>query len=279
MNIYSESTCLINIENVSVRYGNKTIIRDIGSTNIPFNVMDVHREGINQGQIVALLGRSGRGKSTFFKCLAGLIQPSAGQIKIPTGKPDQYTAVTEGDVGFVQQFYPLSRNQHVFDMLKDAAKQGKHPSNTINDLIHNYLENWGLMPQKYLYANQLSGGQKQRVAIIEQLLCSHHFIILDEPFSGLDVVNIEDVKESIHKLTQQNEMNTVVFSTHQIEIAASLADSIYVMGYEYDNQNNAIDGGTILSHYDLKKMGIAWSEFSQQHYELTQKIKHDMMRS
>jgi ABC-type multidrug transport system ATPase subunit len=279
MNIYSESSCLIQIENVSVTYGAKTIIRNMGTANIPFNIMDVHRAGINQGQIVALLGRSGRGKSTFFKCLSGLIQPSTGHIKIPSNNTGQYTPVTEGDVGFVQQFYPLSRNQTVCDMLKDAAKQGKHTGRAATDLINKYIEDWGLVPQKHLYTNQLSGGQKQRVAIIEQLLCSHHFIILDEPFSGLDVVNIEDVKESIHKLTQQNEMNTVIFSTHQIEIATALADSIYVMGYEYDAQNNPIDGGTILSHYDLKKMGIAWSEFSQQHYELTQKIKAEMMKS
>jgi ABC-type multidrug transport system ATPase subunit len=278
MNIYSETKCLINIENIGVAYGKKVIIRDIGNEKIPFKVMDVHREGMEQGQVIALLGRSGRGKSTFFKCLAGLITPTTGNIKIPA-LDNSFKTVKEGDVGFVQQFYPLSRNQTTFQMLRDAAKQGKYNNTEAEKLINDYLENWGLMPQKHLYPNQLSGGQKQRVAIIEQLLCSHHFIILDEPFSGLDVVNIEDVKESIKKLTLQNETNTVVFSTHQIEIATALADSIYLLGYENDNDGSPLDGGTLLAHYDLKKMGIAWKEYNEEHFKLTKNIKEAMMKS
>jgi ABC-type multidrug transport system ATPase subunit len=277
---YTIAEPLIVVEDLSVAYNTKVIIRNIGNANMPFVITDVKRENIEQGQITAVLGRSGRGKSTFFKALSGIVPPSQGNIKIPNqNTAGTYRNVQEGDMGFVQQIYPLSRNQTVIEMLQDAAKQGGASASQTKNIIEDYLKDWGLQEQKNLSPNQLSGGQRQRVAIIEQLLCDHSFMIFDEPFSGLDVCNIEDVKESFHKINTANEKNTIIFSTHDIEIAVELADQIYIMGYERNERNEYLPGGTIVGSYDLKQMGLAWKNFGADHLDLVAKIKQQMALS
>lgn len=272
---YTLTEDLLLVENVSVKYGNKTIIRNIGSSQIPFIIKDIKRENIQQGQTVAVLGRSGRGKSTFFKVLTGIINPTTGSIKIPDLKSsNNFINVKEGNVGYVQQNFPLSRNQSVYEMLTDAAIQAGIPVSDRKNIIESYLANWELTEQKNLVPNQLSGGQKQRVAIIEQLLCSHYFIVLDEPFSGLDVCNIDDVKESFKKVMQAHEINTIIFSTHDIDLAVELADEIYIIGYE-KNTNGAFEpGGTIVGYYDLKKLNLAWKDYGAEHKDLVAMIKN-----
>jgi ABC-type multidrug transport system ATPase subunit len=270
---YTLAEDLLVVENVSVVYGGRTIIRDIGTTQIPFVIKDVQRANIEQGQTVAVLGRSGRGKSTFFKAITGIVQPVTGSIKIPDTKQKNFRAVKEGDVGFVQQNFPLSRNQTVLQMLQNAAAQGQIAVNERGPIIDNHIENWGLKAQRNLATNQLSGGQKQRVAIIEQLLCSHHYVVFDEPFSGLDVCNIEDVCDSFKKITTSNEINTIIFSTHDIDLAVALADQIYIIGYEQNTKGEFIEGGTVVGYYDLKKLNLAWQEFGSGQRDLVDMIK------
>jgi ABC-type multidrug transport system ATPase subunit len=271
---YTLAEDLLVVENLTVAYGNKVIIRDIGTAQIPFVIKDIQRANMQQGQTVAVLGRSGRGKSTFFKTITGIVQPSTGSIKIPDYKQQgNFRAVKEGDVGFVQQNFPLSRNQTIFQMLQNAAAQGQIAVAERNSIIDSHIENWGLKEQRNLAPNQLSGGQKQRVAIIEQLLCSHHFMVFDEPFSGLDVCNIEDVRDSFRKITTSNEINTIIFSTHDIDLAVELADQIYIIGYEQNTSGQFIPGGTLVGYYDLKKLNLAWQDFNSGHRDLVDMIK------
>lgn len=270
---FSRLEALITLTNVSKSYGDKLIIRDIGKDE-PVVIHNITRPNLFQGQTVAIIGESGSGKTTLFKLIAGIIQPTIGNIKVPSkGKVAEYVDIKAGDVGLVQQTYPLSRNQKVKDMLYDASKQGCIPKDEQEARIDEYLNGWGLWNQRFLAPNRLSGGQRQRVAIIEQLLCSHHYIIFDEPFSGLDVKNIEDVKNSFQRITTSDEVNTIIFSTHDIHLAVELADSIYVMGYQKDDKGNRIPGGTIVKKYDLKESGLAWdTEYTPAHNELAQEI-------
>ncbi len=271
---YTLAEDLLVVENLTVAYGNKVIIRDIGTAQIPFVIKDIQRENMQQGQTVAVLGRSGRGKSTFFKAITGIVQPNTGSIKIPDTKQQGYfRIVKEGDVGFVQQNFPLSRNQTIYQMLQNAAAQGQIAVGERNTIIDHHIESWGLKEQRNLAPNQLSGGQKQRVAIIEQLLCSHHFMVFDEPFSGLDICNIEDVRDSFRKITAINEINTIIFSTHDIDLAVELADQIYIIGYEQNTSGQFVPGGTLVGYYDLKKLNLAWQDFSAGHKELVDMIK------
>jgi polar amino acid transport system ATP-binding protein len=141
-------------------------------------------------------------------------------------------------------------------------------------LIKEYLTDWGLMEHKDKYSGELSGGQRQRTAIIEQMLTSKHFMILDEPFSGLDVGNIEKVKESFGRILSADEYNTIIFSTHDIRLAVELADSIYIVGFP---EGETVS--TIVKHYDLKAMGLAWEPYGNGHRQVVTEIKELLLKS
>jgi ABC-type uncharacterized transport system ATPase subunit len=102
--------------------------------------------------------------------------------------------------------------------------------------------------------------------------------VLDEPFSGLDVGNIEEVKKSFELLSSTSEYNTVIFSTHDIELAIELAQIIYVIGHPTLNGVKQ-SYGTVVAKYDLRDMGIAWTDYSEEHIALVKEIVHQMMIS
>lgn len=281
MTEYQQSGTILHVEDLSVVYGNKTIIK-----NISFEEKDTIRSGRVQGQIIAFLGRSGRGKSTLFRVLAGLEKPTTGKVLIPDfSKPikdDLQPAklVSEGDVGMVDQRYTLFRHKTVYEALNFALRKEKITAKEKQDKIMGYLGDWGLEKVKNHYPNQLSGGQRQRTAILEQLLSSGYYMILDEPFSGLDIGNVLNVKKSFQLINESHELNTILFSTHDINLAVELADSIHIIGYP-KLQNGELDHtGTLICNFDLKQMGLAWHDgLTPRHIELIREIENVMLCS
>lgn len=274
---YKELNTILCLDKVELGYGEgadyKPVLKDVNLIE-----KDVVREGSVTGQIIAVVGRSGRGKSTLFKALTGLVKPKQGQVLITNLSSDNPTdakLVTEGEVGFVDQKYTLFRHKTVEQTFKYALRNSSLSESNKQDLIKQYLETWGLTPHKDKYPNELSGGQRQRTAIIEQLLCSGTFMVLDEPFSGLDVGNIRDVKNAFNLISSQNELNTIIFSTHDLRLAVELADSIYVIGHP----EGVEDYSTIVKHFDLKKLGLAWQSYSLEHENLVKQIDSVMMKS
>lgn len=268
---------LLYVENLSVAYDDIVIIKDINLVE-----KDVVRDGKNcTGQIVAFVGRSGRGKSTFFKALTGLVPTNSGKILIrdfQNNEPNAAKSVNEGDIGFVDQKYTLFRHKTVTEALKFSLRKTTLSNTEKDEKIKKYLKEWGLDNCADKYPNELSGGQRQRTAIIEQLFSSDQFIVLDEPFSGLDVGNIEEVKKSFELLGNSSEFNTVIFSTHDIELAIELAQTIYVIGHP--TVNGKIQSyGTIVAKYDLREMGLSWKEYCDDHQKLSKEIIHQMMIS
>jgi len=272
---YTELETLLYVKDIEVGYDdNKTILK-----NINFIEKNIVREGHNStGQVIAFIARSGRGKSTLFKALTGLLKPKTGQILITdftTQSTDDAKLLEEGDVGFVDQKYTLFRHKTIKQICEYALRKSTLTKAEKDGLIIEYLNTWGLFEHKDKYPNELSGGQRQRTAIIEQMLTSKHFMILDEPFSGLDIGNIEKVKESFQKISDSDEFNTIIFSTHDIRLAVELADSIYVMGFP----EGITDYSTILKHYDLKAMGLAWEPYGDGHRKVVADIKDLVLKS
>ena len=103
-------------------------------------------------------------------------------------------------------------------------------------------------------------------------------MVLDEPFSGLDVGNIEDVKNAFKLITKSHEYNTIIYSTHDIELAVELADSIYVIGYP-EVEGKKMTYGSIVKHFDMKEIGLAWKEFGLGHLDIVKQIKTIMLQS
>jgi ABC-type nitrate/sulfonate/bicarbonate transport system ATPase subunit len=278
---YQEKETILHVKDLSIAYNGRVIIENINleEKNI---VLD---NGKVQGQTIAFLGRSGRGKSTFFRALTGLEKPTTGVVLIPDYSKEISNGlqpakkVQEGDVGFVNQKYSLFRHKTVYQALMYALRNSTLSNIEKDEKIMHYLTSWGLEKSKDQYPNELSGGQRQRTAILEQLLNSGFYMVLDEPFSGLDVGNVMSVKAAFNLVSESHELNTIIFSTHDIELAVELADSIYILGFPMIN-NELTNSGTILRNYDLKKMGIAWlNELTIDHLELIKEIKSLMLAS
>jgi ABC-type nitrate/sulfonate/bicarbonate transport system ATPase subunit len=277
---YEQKETILHVENVGVVYDGKAILN-----NINFEEKNVVRPGLNQGQTIAFLGRSGRGKSTLFRTLTGLESPTTGRVLIPDYKKPVENGfqpakiVGEGDVGFVNQKYTLFRHKTIYEALMYAIRRAPLSKNEKKDKVMSYMADWGLDTCKDQHPVFLSGGQRQRTAILEQVLSSGFYIVLDEPFSGLDIGNIMSVKKTFQLITQSNELNTIIFSTHDIELAVELADSIHVIGYDKHDRENP-EAGTIIKNFDLKKMGLAWNDhLTKDHLQLVNEIREILLAS
>ena len=274
MTQYKELDTILYLDKVSIGYDEKPILKDVSI--IEKNVVRDGHE--STGQVIAFIGRSGRGKSTLFKALTGLIKPTSGQILITDLRTTDNTdakIVEEGDMGFVDQKYTLFRHKTVEDICHYAMRKSTKTKAEKEEIITKYLQEWGLDEHRKKFSCELSGGQRQRTAIIEQILSSKHFMIFDEPFSGLDVGNIEKVKESFNRIQNDNEYNTIIFSTHDIKLAIELADSIYIIGFP----EGTTDYSTVVKHYDLKAMGLAWTEYNDSHRAVYNDIRDLLLRS
>ena len=274
MQQYKELDTILYVDKLCVGYGNKQILKDVSL--IEKNVV---RDGHDStGQVIAFIGRSGRGKSTLFKALTGLLTPTSGQVLITnltTDSKDDAKNVIEGDIGFVDQKYTLFRHETIEQICMYALRKSKLTKPEKKELIDKYLNEWGLAEHRNKYSCELSGGQRQRTAIIEQMLTNKHFMILDEPFSGLDVGNIEKCKQSFERIKAADEYNTIMFSTHDIKLAIEMADSIYILGFpEGETQYS-----TIVKHFDLKAMGLAWTEYNDAHRAVYKEIYELLLRS
>jgi polar amino acid transport system ATP-binding protein len=276
---YKAEETILYVDKLSVGYKDKNgkdkqILRDVTIVE-----KDIVRDGHEStGQTIAFIGRSGRGKSTLFKALTGLLKPTSGQVLITdfkTADKSDAKEVSEGDIGFVDQKYTIFRHKTVYQICQYALRKSTLTKPEKEALIKEYLTDWGLMEHKDKYSGELSGGQRQRTAIIEQMLTSKHFMILDEPFSGLDVGNIEKVKESFGRILSADEYNTIIFSTHDIRLAVELADSIYIVGFP----EGVTDYSTIVKHYDLKAMGLAWEPYGNGHRQIVTEIKELLLKS
>jgi polar amino acid transport system ATP-binding protein/sulfate transport system ATP-binding protein len=240
---------LLDIQGVSITRGGVPVLRDVNA-----QIRDVVRPGMQQGQIVGLLGPSGVGKTTLFKILAGLLKPDAGTVKIGAeGRPAE-----PGLVGVVAQNYILFEHRSVLGNLVIAARQAGMSAADAKAASMKYLERFALAEHAGKYPIQLSGGQRQRIAIAQQLLCSEHYLVMDEPFSGLDVMQQENVQKLVQEVSAGDEESTVIIVTHDVSAAVAVSDTIWLMGRERDAEGKVIPGARILEEIDLLARDLCW---------------------
>ena len=245
---YSSNEPLLTLSNVCVNYALPIL------KNVTFQITDLQRPGLTQGQKVALLAPSGTGKTQLFKRIAGLEPPSSGEIHVG---PKQ-VPVKPGLVGMVPQNYLLFDHKTIMQSLQTAAKMREKDSKKATTAILELLAEFGLEDKQRSYPYELSGGQRQRVSIAEQLLSSDHFLLMDEPFSGLDIISKKKVCDTIDRVAARNELNTIIFSTHDIESAVMIADHILILGRDRDQNNHPIPGAYIKYSIDLIERNLAW---------------------
>jgi polar amino acid transport system ATP-binding protein/sulfate transport system ATP-binding protein len=246
---YTRGGVLLDLQGVTVTRGGVPVLRDLTA-----QVHDLVRPGMHQGQIVGLLGPSGVGKTTMFHVLAGLLKPDSGTVRIG----DKGVPAQPGLVGVVAQNYVLFEHRSVLGNLVIAARQAGMSAVAAKEASMKYLERFGLAAHADKYPLQLSGGQRQRIAIAQQLLCSELYLVMDEPFSGLDVIQQENVQKLILEVSQTHEHNTIIVVTHDVSAAVAVADTIWLMGRDRDAAGNIIPGARIVDTIDLIEKGLAW---------------------
>ena len=258
MTPYNKKETLLRASNVSLCYGDKCILRDID-----FSIRDIVRPGLQQGQVVSLVGRSGIGKTQLFRVLSGLQKPSSGTITIHERKPAEVGGgaievwrdrpVQPGDMGVIfQNYYQFGwrtvRQSLLLAARKNAALAGKE-----EDAIRDYATRFDIGDVLGRYPSQLSGGQQQRVSIIQQLLKGSDFLLLDEPFSGLDICVLEKVTELLLQVSLSDELKTLIIVSHDIATTVAISDTVFILGRTADGE-----GSTLVREIDLIERGLAW---------------------
>lgn len=256
---------ILQAENISLRFGEKQILRDIN-----FCVHDLVRPNIRQGQVVSLVGRSGIGKTQLFKIISGLLAPTTGVVKLNT----DLHPVKAGQVGVVPQSYILFNHRTVQNNLRIGLEHSRQivSEKEKDELIREYAEHFGLRDHLKKFPMQLSGGQRQRVSIIQQVLTGNKFILLDEPFSGLDILMVDKVVEVLLRISTLHEHNTLIIVSHDIENSMAISDTAFILA----NQPG-LEGATITEKLDLVELDLAWNpgiKHDQRFHELVSEMKY-----
>lgn len=186
---------------------------------------------IHSGELIALLGPSGSGKTTLLRLIAGLDEPSTGQIFFG-GEDASHRSVQQRNVGFVFQHYALFRHmtvaQNIAFGLKVRPSATRPSRDAIRRRVGELLDMVQLSGLEKRYPNQLSGGQRQRVALARAMAIEPKILLLDEPFGALDAKVRKELRRWLREFHDRTG-HTTVFVTHDQEEALELADRVVVM--------------------------------------------------
>ncbi|MGG7047530.1 MULTISPECIES: amino acid ABC transporter ATP-binding protein [unclassified Campylobacter] len=209
---------MIEIRNLCKNYGDLQVLKDISVD-------------IKQGEIIAIIGPSGGGKSTFLRCINRLEEPSSGHIKINgediVSKDVDINKIRQ-KISMVFQHFNLFANKNVMQNLTLAPiKSGVFSKDEAEKKAEELLKSVGLSDKKLAFPHKLSGGQKQRIAIARSLAMNPDAILFDEPTSALDPEMIGEVLDIMKDVAARG--LTMLVVTHEMGFARNVASRIFFM--------------------------------------------------
>lgn len=208
----------INLSSSSLvkKYGKRTVVNDV-SINV------------SQGEIVGLLGPNGAGKTTTFYMITGLIRPTKGKVFLDsreiTGLP-MYRRARLG-IGYLPQEASIFRKMTVEDNLTAIAETLKISKSERKERVDSLLEELNITHIRKNLGYNLSGGERRRTEITRALMTNPKFILLDEPFAGVDPIAVEDIQSIVHKLKQKG--IGVLITDHNVHETLSITDRAYLL--------------------------------------------------
>jgi|tagenome__1003787_1003787.scaffolds.fasta_scaffold20239918_2 ABC-type nitrate/sulfonate/bicarbonate transport system ATPase subunit len=262
----SDGAVLLEVNDVWLKLGETQILEGVS-----LDVKDRVRPGVITGQVVALLGPSGVGKTRLIRLIAGLDRPDRGRVSGPAG-----CALPAGSVGVVFQNYPLLRHRTVVSNLEMAGEANGLARPQAAAKARALLERFGLGNRLRFFPAQISGGQRQRAAIAQQLMHQKQLLLMDEPFSGLDPAALDDVVKLLLEVAHMDELNTVMVVTHDLRSAMIVSDTVFMLGRNRTADGKINSGARIQRCYDLVKEGLAWRpgvEHDPKFVEMEKEIK------
>jgi NitT/TauT family transport system ATP-binding protein len=206
-------TTAIALEKVSAGYEGP-VLRDI---NLQVGI----------GEVVAVVGRSGTGKTTLLRLIAGLLSPASGEVRLLGAKPE--VARRQKRIGFVAQDARLHPWRTVRENVTLPLEVNRHARTNGHVTPDEWVARMGLTEAIDAYPHQLSGGMRQRVALARSLVIDPEVLLMDEPLASLDELTREDLRDELLRLWEAP-ARSVVYVTHDIEEAVFLADRVVVIG-------------------------------------------------
>jgi len=191
----------VTIEHIGMRIGQQQVLDDVSLT-------------IGEGEVVGLLGPNGAGKSTLMKILVGLREPTSGSVQVPP----------KAEIGYLPEQNPLYEDMYVREYLAFMARLGKVSGERIDEVIRET----GLTPEAHKKIGQLSKGYRQRVGLCQALLQNPKLLILDEPTTGLDPNQLDDIRALIRRLGQDR---MIILSTHILQEVQKMCTRVVILDH------------------------------------------------
>lgn len=184
---------------------------------------------VNQGEIVGLLGPNGAGKTTSFYMMVGLVRPDEGSVfldEVDITKLPMYKRAQMG-IGYLPQEVSVFRKLSVEDNIMAILEMTSMSKDERNAKLEQLLEEFSLTHVRKNLGNRLSGGEKRRTEIARALATNPKFVLLDEPFAGVDPIAVEDIQSIISELKKRN--IGILITDHNVQETLSITDRAYLL--------------------------------------------------
>ncbi|MEY3397484.1 MAG: hypothetical protein RL220_78 [Bacteroidota bacterium] len=203
-------------DNIVKQYGKRLVVKGVSFE-------------VSQGEIVGLLGPNGAGKTTSFYMIVGLIRPNDGRVFLEdreiTHEP-MYRRAQLG-VGYLPQEASVFRRLTVEDNIKAILEMTSLTKKEQAHKLESLLDEFGLTHKRTYQGNYLSGGERRRTEIARALATSPNFILLDEPFAGVDPIAVEDIQKIVAQLKLKN--IGILITDHNVQETLSITDRAYLL--------------------------------------------------
>jgi len=203
-------------QHIVKKYRSRTVVNDVSFE-------------VNQGEIVGLLGPNGAGKTTSFYTVVGLIRPYSGEILLdgqPIQKLPMYKRAQMG-IGYLAQEASVFRKLSIEDNILGVLEMAGLNAQERNERLEELLDEFGLQHIRKTRGDLLSGGERRRTEIARALATKPKFILLDEPFAGVDPIAVEDIQMIVANLKKKN--IGILITDHNVQETLAITDRTYLM--------------------------------------------------
>ena len=207
---------ILRTENIVKKYRQRTVVNDVSVE-------------VRQGEIVGLLGPNGAGKTTSFYIIVGLIKPFSGKVFLDNDEITEEPMFKRAQrgIGYLAQEASVFRKLTVEDNIRAVLEFTKYSKSEQKDKLESLLEEFGLNKVRKSLGIQLSGGERRRTEIARSLAVNPNFILLDEPFAGVDPIAVEDIQQIVSHLKDKN--IGVLITDHNVHETLSITDRSYLL--------------------------------------------------
>ncbi len=212
----SSNKMVLRSENLVKKYGKREVVRGVSVE-------------VSQGEIVGLLGPNGAGKTTTFYMVVGFIKPYSGKVYLDgeeITKLAMYRRARKG-VGYLPQEASVFRKLTVEDNIKAVLEMTDLSKAEQKDKLESLIEEFSLQKVRKGIGDTLSGGERRRTEIARALATDPKFILLDEPFAGIDPIAVEDIQQIVAQLKNRN--IGILITDHNVQETLSITDRAYLM--------------------------------------------------